>query len=148
LDRSRPTEGVTTAAAVRSGRLQRRSRRAFLKIYLIQAGLALAIAAVALLNGPVTAYSALLGGLLYLLPNLYFTWRVLFSRRPAETAQQVAISVYASEIGKMAFAVGLFSATFILVEPLSPFPLFLTFILLQLSGWMLQMKLNTRFLKL
>lgn len=133
---------------MRSGRLQRRSRRAFLKIYLIQAGLALAIAAVALLNGPVTAYSALLGGLLYLLPNLYFTWRVLFSRRPAETAQQVAISVYASEIGKMAFAVGLFSATFILVEPLSPFPLFLTFILLQLSGWMLQMKLNTRFLKL
>jgi len=134
--------------AVRSGRLQQRSRRALLKIYLIQTGLMLAVTACALWQGPVAAYSALIGGLLYLLPNLYFSWRVLFSKRPAETAQQVVISLYASEIGKMAFAVGLFSATFVFVDPLSPFSLFLTFILLQLSGWMLQMKLNNRFLKL
>ncbi|SEG84605.1 ATP synthase I chain [Marinobacterium lutimaris] len=86
--------------------------------------------------------------MLYLLPNLYFTWRVLFSKRPAETAQQVVISLYSSEIGKMVLAAGLFSATFVLVKPLSPFPLFLTFILLQLSGWMLQWRLNNRFLKL
>lgn len=108
----------------------------------------LAVAGLALIKGPVAAYSALIGGLLYLLPNLYFTWRVLFSKRPAETAQQVVMGVYAGEIGKMAFAVGLFSATFVLVNPLSPFSLFLTFILLQLSGWMLQVKLNNRFLKL
>lgn len=134
---------------MRSGRLQLRSRRAFLQIHLLQAGLTLAVALAALLlKGMVAAYSALLGGVLYLLPNLYFTWRVLFSKRPAETAQQVAISMYGSEIGKMAFAVGLFSATFALVEPLNPFSLFLTFILLQLSGWMLQMRLNNRFLKL
>ncbi|GGC10688.1 hypothetical protein GCM10011352_41450 [Marinobacterium zhoushanense] len=131
-----------------SGRLQKRGRRAFLKVYLIQSGLLLAIAAGLLLKSPVESYSALIGGLLYLLPNLYFTWRVLYSKRPAETAQQVVISLYASEIGKMVLAAGLFSATFLLVDPLSPFSLFLTFILLQLSGWMLQWRLNNRFLKL
>jgi ATP synthase protein I len=133
---------------VRSGRLQRRSRQAFLKIYLYQGILLLAVSSGALLLGPVHAYSALLGGLLYLLPNLYFTWRVLYGKRPAETAQQVVISLYASEIGKMVLAAGLFSATFLLVDPLRPFSLFLTFILLQLFGWMLQWRLNNRFLKL
>ncbi len=133
---------------VRSGRLQQRSRQAFLRIYLIQFLLLLLVSAGALVLGTVTAYSALLGGLLYLLPNLYFTWRVLYSKRPADTAQQVVISLYASEIGKMLVAALLFSAVFLLVQPLSPFSLFLTFILLQLSGWMLQWRLGNRFLKL
>lgn len=131
-----------------SGRLQKRGRRAFLKVYLIQGGLLSVIAAGLLVKGPVEAYSALIGGLLYLLPNLYFTWRVLYTKRPVETAQQVVIGLYASEIGKMVLAAGLFSATFLLVDPLSPFSLFLTFILLQFTGWMLQWRLNNRFLKL
>lgn len=133
---------------VRSGRLQQRSRAAFLRIYLLQFLLLLLITAGAWVQGRVTAYSALLGGLLYLIPNLYFTWRVLYSKRPAETAQQVVISLYASEIGKMLVAALLFSVVFLLVQPLSPFSLFLTFILLQLSGWMLQWRLGNRFLKL
>lgn len=133
---------------VRSGRLKQRSHKQFLRIYLIQAGLTLLAAAVAWLHSGVAAYSALLGGGLYLLPQLYFSWRVLYSKRPAETAQQVVLSLYASEIGKMLVAAGLFSAVFLLVQPLSPFSLFLTFILLQLSGWMLQMRLGNRFLKL
>ncbi|WP_165900361.1 ATP synthase subunit I [Marinobacterium mangrovicola] len=148
MQRSEPSEQPEIQPAIRSGRLQKRSRQAFLKVYLIQTGVLAVVAAACLVKGPVEAYSALLGGMLYLLPNLYFTWRVLFSKRPAETAQQVVISLYSSEIGKMVLAAGLFSATFVLVKPLSPFPLFLTFILLQLSGWMLQWRLNNRFLKL
>lgn len=148
MNRSEPKGQPDIQPAVRSGRLQKRSRQAFLKVYLIQSGLLVAVAAACLIKGPVEAYSALLGGMLYLLPNLYFTWRVLYSKRPAETAQQVVISLYASEIGKMVLAAGLFSATFVLIDPLSPFSLFLTFILLQLSGWMLQWRLNNRFLKL
>lgn len=148
MRKSEPGEQSKVQPTVISGRLQRRSRRAFLKVYLIQCGLLAAITAGLLIKSPVESYSALIGGLLYLLPNLYFTWRVLYSKRPSETAQQVVIGLYASEIGKMVLAAGLFSATFILVKPLSPFSLFLTFILLQLSGWMLQWRLNNRFLKL
>jgi len=99
----------------------------------------LSVSAACLLLGVTQAYSAMLGGLLYLLPNLYFTWRAL-SGQETDSAHRVVMRMYASEIGKMMLAVALFSATFMLVQPLSPFPLFGTFILLQLSGWILQLK--------
>ena len=99
----------------------------------------LAVSAGCLMLGVTQAYSALLGGLLYLLPNLYFAWRA-FSDKNVDSAQRVVIRMYASEIGKMMLAVALFSATFLLVQPLSPFSLFGTFILLQFSGWILQMR--------
>lgn len=111
-----------------------------MRILLVQAILILLVSVACLLLGNVVAYSALLGGLLYLLPNLYFTWRALHNRH-ADSARRVLVIMYASEIGKMMLAVALFSATFLLVQPLSPFSLFGTFILLQLSGWMLQLKL-------
>lgn len=111
-----------------------------MRILLVQAVLVLLVSAACLLMGVVEAYSAFLGGMLYLLPNLYFTWRTLGNRQ-AVGARGVLMSMYASEIGKMMLAVGLFSSTFLLVQPLSPFSLFGTFILLQLSGWMLHLRL-------
>lgn len=127
------------APVVRS-RQSRRSFQGFMRIFAIQAVLILLVSAACLLLGAMEAYSALLGGLLYLVPNLYFTWRALGNRHD-RSARHVLVSMYASEIGKMMLAVALFSATFLLVRPLSPFSLFGTFILLQLSGWMLQVKL-------
>lgn len=118
---------------------ERRSTRGLRQIFLQQAALILLVSAACLVLGVTAAYSALLGGLLYLLPNLYFAWRA-FSGQGADNAQRVVIRMYASEIGKMMLAVALFSATFKLVQPLSPFSLFGTFMLLQLSGWILQMK--------
>lgn len=129
--------GQAPAARSRHGR---RSFGGFMRIFAYQAALVLLVSAACLLLGTVEAYSALLGGLLYLLPNLYFTWRALGNRHDS-SARHVLVSMYASEIGKMMLAVALFSATFLLVRPLSPFSLFGTFILLQLSGWMLQVKL-------
>lgn len=133
-------KGEAGQAPAAVGRHQGRSYRAFMRILLVQAVLILLVSAACLLLGRVEAYSALLGGLLYLLPNVYFTWRALGNRH-ASSARRVLVSMYASEIGKMMLSVGLFSATFMLVRPLSPFSLFGTFILLQLSAWMLQMKL-------
>ncbi|MDY6890631.1 MAG: ATP synthase subunit I [Pseudomonadota bacterium] len=117
----------------------RRTIEGFRRILLHQAALILCVSAACLLLGVTQAYSALLGGLLYLLPNLYFAWRAL-RRQGTDSAQRIVIRMYASEIGKMTLAVALFSATFQLVQPLSPFPLFGTFILLQLSGGILQLK--------
>lgn len=135
------------APVVRSGQLRKQGQRAFFRIYLLQCGLAVLLAALFLLSGWPSAYSALLGGVIYLLPNVVFTWQV-FSGPQTGTAGQVVARLYRSEIGKMLMVALLFSATFILVHPLSPFPLFLTFIILQVSGWVLQMKMNKRFLKL
>jgi len=129
--------GQAPAARSRHGQ---RSFRGLMRIFLLQAALVLIVSAACLLLGRVEAYSALLGGGLYLIPNLYFIWRALGNRH-ANSARTVLVSMYASEIGKMLLAVALFSATFMLVRPLSPFSLFGTFMLLQLSGWMLQLKL-------
>ncbi len=100
-----------------------------------------------LLNSLVTAYSILLGGMLYLLPNIYFTARALLGKQLHEP-KQILARIYVSELGKMLLAVALFSVTFMLVHPLSPFSLFGTYILLQISGWYLQFGLNNRFQKL
>lgn len=134
--RKNTAEQVPKAAV---GVRDRRSIKGFKHIFLLQAALMLSASAACLLLGVTQAYSALLGGLLYLLPNLYFTWRAL-SGQETDSAHRVVMRMYASEIGKMMLAVALFSATFMLVQPLSPFPLFGTFILLQLSGWILQLK--------
>ncbi|WP_415892917.1 ATP synthase subunit I [Neptuniibacter sp. PT8_73] len=94
-----------------------------------------------------TAYSALLGGALYLLPNLYFADRALrFSA--GQNAKQALAEMYVSQIWKMALSAVGFAAVFILIQPLNPFSLFGTFILMQILGWIGQMNLNTRFLKL
>ncbi|MBV0933794.1 ATP synthase subunit I [Marinobacterium weihaiense] len=134
-------KGEAEQAPAAVSRHQRRSFKAFLRILQVQAVLILAVSTACLLLGKVEAYSALLGGLLYLVPNLYFTLRALGNRQVATTARGVLANMYASEIGKMMLAVGLFTSTFLLVQPLSPFSLFGTFILLQLSGWMLHLRL-------
>ncbi|GAA0795685.1 ATP synthase subunit I [Marinobacterium sediminicola] len=134
------SKGEAEQAPAAVSRHVRRSYREFIRILLVQAVLILLVSTACLLKGTVEAYSALIGGMLYLLPNLYFTWRALGNRH-ANSARTVLVSMYASEIGKMMLAVALFSAAFLMVRPLSPFSLFGTFILLQLSGWILQMKL-------
>lgn len=107
----------------------------------------LALSAALLLKGGVEAYSALLGGLVYVLPNLYIAIRTL-PHRPGSSARKVLVQLYAGQIWKMVLAVAGFAAVFAWVRPISPFSLFGTFILLQILGVLLQMKLKDRFLKL
>ncbi|WP_299202936.1 ATP synthase subunit I [uncultured Amphritea sp.] len=115
-------------------------------IFQIQMAVTLVITLATLLHSVVAAYSALIGGILYLLPNVFFAWRVL--GRQSETPRGILADMYIGEIWKMVISILCFAAVFILVQPLSPFPLFLTFILLQILNWYLQMKVDDRFLKL
>lgn len=131
----------------RQGVHSRATRKQIFRIYLIQAVVALGLSGALLLKDLVTAYSALLGAGLYLIPNLYFASRALKSK-PGQTANRALAEMYVSEIWKMGISILLFAAVFILVRPLSPFSLFGTFILMQLIGWYAQVKLNNRFLKL
>ncbi len=131
----------------KQGAHSRKTRGRIFRILLIQATVCLALVTALLLVGLETAYSAFLGGVIYLLPTLYFADRALrFSA--GQTAKQALAEMYMSQIWKMALSAVGFAAVFILIHPLNPFPLFGTFILMQILGWIGQMKLNTRFLKL
>lgn len=125
----------------------RATRKQIFRIYLIQAVIGIGLSAALLLKDTVTAYSALLGAVLYLIPNLYFASRALKSN-PNQSPNTALVELYASEIWKMGISIVAFAAVFILVKPLNPFSLFITFILMQISGWIAQMNLNNRFLKL
>lgn len=127
-------------------RFTRLARKKTVRILQIQMAFTVVIAILFAANGIVAAYSALLGGILYLIPNAYFAWRIL--SRQSDTPKQVLADMYIGEIWKMAISILCFAAVFILVQPLSPFPLFLTFVLLYVLNAYLQMKVDDRFLKL
>ncbi len=124
-----------------------KTRGQIFKIFLIQAVLCVVLSAALALYDLITAWSALLGGGLYLLPNLYFAHRAL-TFREKQSAKMALAEMYMSQIWKMGISILGFAAVFILVKPLNPFSLFGTFILMQISGWIAQMNMNKRFLKL
>ncbi len=87
------------------------------------------------LKGMAWGYSALLGGLVYLLPALYQAKQVL-SHNHSNNIRAILRELYKSEIWKMALTMVLFGLVFTLVKPIEPFPLFGVFIVLQLSAWL------------
>lgn len=119
----------------------------YFRILLVQLALTCLLALLLMLKDFVTAYSVLIGGLLYLMPAGWFSLRVLV-KNTAQTPREILANMYISETGKVLLAVALFSLVFMLVEPLNAGALFVTYILLQVTGWYLQLKLNQRFLKL
>ena len=123
------------------------AQQQFQKVFLIQIVSAFLIAGVLLLHSMVTAYSALLGGFIFLLPSYFFARKALASQGK-ETAGTIVRQVYASEIWKMTMSVVLFSTVFILIHPLNPFSLVGTYVGLQLIAFIAQVQLNNRFLKL
>ncbi len=66
---------------------------------------------------PDVAHSALLGGLVAVIPQAWFTHRV-FRRQGAQAAKQIARASYAAEVGKFFMAVAGFALVFALVRPI------------------------------
>lgn len=121
--------------------------RSQLQVHLLQLALISAISLLLMLKDFTSAYSAFIGGLLYIIPAAWFSLRVL-AKGQLRSPKQILANVYTSEVGKVLLAIALFSLTFAWVSPLNGFALFTTYILLQLSGWYLQLKMNNRFQKL
>lgn len=132
-----------------SGREKQHKRFAAVcfRVLLLQLALLSVLGLVLMFKDFVTAYSAFIGGLLYLLPTGWFSLRVLLKNK-ALSPREILANIYMSETGKVLLAVALFSLVFMLIEPLNAAALFVTYILLQVTGWYLQLKLNHRFLKL
>lgn len=88
-----------------------------------------------LIKGQISAVSALLGGLVFFIPNLYFIKKA-FSYSGARAISQIVNSFYKGEAIKLALTAVLFSIIFIFVKPLDVFALFLTFIIVLAINWL------------
>lgn len=70
-------------------------------------------------GGTSTAISALLGGIVCLLPNAYFIWRS-FQFQGAQYAERIVKSFYRAEAGKFGLTAVLFTFIFVAVPPSNP----------------------------
>ncbi len=83
-------------------------------------------------DGHVSGYSALLGGLICVIPNAFLALRLAAPRREPG-AHALVRAAYIGELGKLALTVLMFSMAFTLVRPLSAGALFAGFIAAQLT---------------
>lgn len=85
-------------------------------------------------RGSVAGYSALLGGLIAWLPNLYFAHKA-FRFSGARAAQEIVRSFYAGEAGKLILTFVLFALAFAGVKPLEAPMLFGVYLLTLMVSW-------------
>lgn len=112
-----------------NGRLKTRiNKPPIIKIFLAQMALTLAIcAAYYVMSGSVAAYSSLLGGVIFVLPQLYFGFKA-FLYSGARSTQKIVVNFYKGESTKLiTIAVG-FALVFKFVDPLHYLALYSTFI--------------------
>jgi len=93
--------------------------------------------------GKVAGLSALLGGLIAWVPNVYFAVRA-FRYRGARVAQKIVRSFYAGAFGKYVLTMAMFGVVFIMVRPLNPLALFIGFILVMAVYWVVPLLTATR----
>lgn len=119
------------------------TRPPLLKIYGLQALILVLVATSLLLVDLVTAKSALIGGLISVLPNAYFA-RLAFRHRGARAASAVAQSFYRGEAGKFVMTAVLFALVFSSVKPLQVEAVFLAFVVMTLTNTVFAWQLSNQ----
>ena len=113
------------------------------KVLLAQLGLTLVLAMIFWgTDGRVSGYSALLGGLICVIPNAFLALRLAVPRRDPGASALVR-AAYIGEPGKLALTVLMFAMVFTMVQPLAAGALFAGFIAAQLdtfSGFLMRDK--------
>ncbi len=92
------------------------------------------------IGGRISGFSALLGGLICLLPNAYLALRLTLPRSDPGASGLVR-AAYIGELGKIVLTVLLFGLVFSLVRPVDPVALFSGFIvttMLTLFGFLMR----------
>ena len=112
-----------------------------LVVLLAQLALSAVLAAILWgINGSVAGYSALLGGLICVIPNAFLALRLVVPRRDPG-ADALVRAAYIGELGKLALTVLMFGIAFTLLRPISAGALFAGFIAAQLltfSGFLIR----------
>lgn len=98
------------------------------KIFMVQMLLTMGISLVLLLiSGYVAAYSSLIGGIIFALPQLYFGFKA-FLYAGAHAIQNVVINFYKGESTKILVIAVSFALVFKFLQPVDYFALYSTFI--------------------
>ncbi len=93
----------------------------------------LAVAGVALGHGAEAAYSALLGGMIALVPDYYFARRV-FRRYTDRSPEETAALMLRAEVVKLTLTVLMFVAIFAFIMALNVLALILGYVLVKATG--------------
>lgn len=111
------------------------SKRGIVRLWLVQLGVTLVFAMlVAIAYGANAALSALLGGMICIVPNAYFALK-LFKYQGARSAKQIVNSFYKGEALKIIISIFLFTAVFIFFR-ITPLAFFGSYILILMTHWL------------
>lgn len=104
------------------------------RLFMLQVAITTILAMFAWIFGDVQAvYSAILGGLVCILPTQLFAY-CLLKYSGAQAAKNIMRGLYFGEMAKIGLSIVLFATVF-LVFKISAFVFFMTFILVQLVNW-------------
>ncbi|PMR71163.1 ATP synthase subunit I [Halomonas heilongjiangensis] len=121
-----------------------RRRPSFRRLLVVQGLVVLAMVLVAgLASGSEALSSALAGGLVCLVPQLYFVWR-LGSVRGGRQARRYVSNFYRAEAGKFGLTVALFVVVFITVPPSNPIFFFSAYVAALFVHWLAPWLLRER----
>ncbi|AVI61922.1 ATP synthase subunit I [Halomonas sp. GFAJ-1] len=85
-------------------------------------------------SGSQAALSALMGGVVSILPGIYFVWRGL--RRTGRQSKQNVLNFYQAAAGKFGLTVALFVIVLVSVPPSNPAFFFVAYVVAQLMYWL------------
>ncbi len=114
----------------------RRRHPDFMRLFLAQGLVTLAMVLLgAYWSGVDGALSSLTGGLVSLLPSLYFVWRGLRTRGGKRVRVSV-LNLYQAAMGKFGLTVALFVLVFVAAPPSNPALFFGAYVAAQLMHWL------------
>jgi ATP synthase protein I len=115
--------------------MTRRPRPKLGRLLVGQASVVLLMALVGLVDGQKAAVSAMSGGLVGLLPNLYFVWRIA-PMRGGRQARRFVTGLYRAEAGKFGLTVALFALVFVAAPPSNPAFFFGAYVAVHVVHWL------------
>jgi len=110
------------------------NKRGIMKLWIVQLTITLIIATIcAIVFNINAAISALLGGIVCIIPNAYFACKI-FKYQGARAAKQIVNSFYKGEALKIILSILLFTAVFVLCR-ITPLAFFVSYILVLMTHW-------------
>lgn len=107
------------------------------RVLLVDSGLLAVAVALGWWAEPAAGKSVLMGGLLFLLPQAWFSWRV-FRHRGARAAREIVQGFYRAEAGKFLLTAAGFAMAFAYTGPSQAAMLLTTYIVLYVVNGVLQ----------
>lgn len=116
--------------------ITQRRRLDFKRLFLAQLAMIILVMMIgAWWSGWEAVVSAFVGGMISLLPSLYFVWRGLRQQRGKQQQRNV-LNLYQAAMGKFGLTVALFALAFVVVPPSNPAFFFVAYVVAQLMHWL------------